>query len=208
VRRGSSVPAWLIAAGLLFLLATSVLVVSSVRRDPPRGHPISRLDALPEPTSLVGDRVITLDARDPSRWTRLDLSRGALVEAGDTLGWDLAVRRFRIVVNGGPGFAGRGGARRLAGRSFDSVSEAPATGYVTSDVTPGGDTISVELEDWYSYGFLSHLLEPREAVYAIRTADGRYAKVEIVGYYCPGAEPGCLTLRYVYQGDGSRRLSN
>ncbi len=45
-------------------------------------------------------------------------------------------------------------------------------------------------------------------MYAIRTADGRYAKVEIVGYYCPGAEPGCLTLRYVYQGDGSRRLSN
>jgi len=40
-------------------------------------------------------------------------------------------------------------------------------------------------------------------VWAVRTADGRYAKLEMVGYYCPGARPGCPTFRYVYQGDGS-----
>ena len=37
----------------------------------------------------------------------------------------------------------------------------------------------------------------------VRTADGRYAKLEILGYYCPGAHPGCLTFRYVFQGDGT-----
>lgn len=37
----------------------------------------------------------------------------------------------------------------------------------------------------------------------MRTADGRYAKLEMVGYYCPGARPGCPTFRYVYQGDGT-----
>jgi hypothetical protein len=41
-------------------------------------------------------------------------------------------------------------------------------------------------------------------VYAIRTADGRYAKLEIVSYYCPGAVSGCLTFRYAYQGSGAR----
>jgi hypothetical protein len=44
-------------------------------------------------------------------------------------------------------------------------------------------------------------------VWALRTADGRYVKFEILGYYCPGAQPGCLTIRYVYQGSGARSLT-
>jgi hypothetical protein len=43
-------------------------------------------------------------------------------------------------------------------------------------------------------------------VYAVRTADGRYAKVELVNYYCAGVGAACVTFRYAYQGDGSRRL--
>ena len=38
------------------------------------------------------------------------------------------------------------------------------------------------------------------------TADGRYAKLQLLSYYCPGARPGCLTFRYVYQGAGGRSL--
>jgi hypothetical protein len=44
-------------------------------------------------------------------------------------------------------------------------------------------------------------------VWAVRTADGRYAKLEMVGYYCPGPQPGCPTFRYVYQGDGTTRVA-
>ena len=44
--------------------------------------------------------------------------------------------------------------------------------------------------------------------YAVRTADGRYAKFSIVGYYCGEVRSGCFTIRYAYQGDGSRRLSH
>jgi hypothetical protein len=40
----------------------------------------------------------------------------------------------------------------------------------------------------------------------VRTADGRYAKLELVSYYCPRSQPGFVTLRYVYQGDGSRNV--
>jgi hypothetical protein len=47
------------------------------------------------------------------------------------------------------------------------------------------------------------VLTPKPHVWAVRTADGRYAKLEMLGYYCPGAQPGCPTFRYVYQGDGS-----
>ena len=32
--------------------------------------------------------------------------------------------------------------------------------------------------------------------YVIHTRDGRYVKLELLSYYCPGPEPGCLTFRY------------
>jgi hypothetical protein len=49
-------------------------------------------------------------------------------------------------------------------------------------------------------------VKPSPRVYALRTADGRYAKLEILSYYCPGAMPGCVTFRYVYQGAGGTEL--
>ena len=116
--------------------------------------------------------------------------------------WDLGFRRHHILVNGGDGFAGEGGAIALEGVAFDSLSLAPESGYLPS--TAGRDSTSPAFEDWYDYGFTSHLLEPRPRVYAIRTADGRYAKLEIVSYYCPEAVSGCLTFRYAYQGSGAR----
>ena len=51
------------------------------------------------------------------------------------------------------------------------------------------------------------MLSPKPRVWAVRTTDGRYAKLEIIGYYCPGPNPGCLTMRYVYQGDGSTTVA-
>jgi len=32
------------------------------------------------------------------------------------------------------------------------------------------------------------------------------AKIELLSYYCARGEPGCVTFRYVYQGDGSARV--
>jgi hypothetical protein len=46
-----------------------------------------------------------------------------------------------------------------------------------------------------------------DLTYAIRTADGKYAKMRLLSYYCDGGQAsGCFTLEYVYQGDGSRRF--
>jgi hypothetical protein len=43
--------------------------------------------------------------------------------------------------------------------------------------------------------------------FVIRTHDGRFAKLAILDYYCPGAEPGCVTLVYTYQGGGGTNRS-
>lgn len=197
-------PWWLWAAGVLFAVFALALVVASLRRpQPPTFAPTPRRPR-PVGDSLVRDRVVTVDARRSDRWVRFDFSRGSAVGGAEGAGWDLAFRRFRMVVNGGPAFPGRGGVVDLGEVPFDSVGSAPARGYAGTERKEGGEPRQATLEDWYQYDFFSHLLSPRPRTYAVRTADGRYAKVRFLSYYCPGTEAGCVTFRYTYRGDGGR----
>jgi hypothetical protein len=154
---------------------------------------------------LVGPVRYTVDATGADRWRHFSFRLGSVVEEPGARDWDLAFRRYFIIANGGPGFAGRGGIRDLGERSFAEVTAVPDGGYEAN--TGGADPTNPAIARWYRYGFFSHLLTPRPHVWAVRTADGRYAKLEIVGYYCTGGQPGCLTFRYVYQGDGSTAVA-
>src|SRR5581483_1747917 len=133
---------------------------------------------------------------------------GSVVDGTNATGWDLAFRRFQIIANGGRGFdgrfAGHAGIVDLGAVRFDDVTTVPADGYQENEGVP--DPKNPAIAGWYSYGFLSHVLSPKPHVWAVRTADGRYAKLELLAYYCPGSQPGCVTFRYVYQGDGSRTV--
>lgn len=186
------------------LIAAVVFVLSSLDRPelPMRLPDSPRVLTLGD--TLVGPVTTTVDASDERAWVRFDFSRSSVVPANDS-GWDLSFRRNLIIANGGPGFAGRGGIRDLGERAFDEVRDLPADGYVPNRVT--SDTVNTAIEKWYDYGFTTHLLTPKPRTYAVRTADGRYAKLAVVSYYCPGARPGCLTFRWAWQGDGSRRVS-
>lgn len=189
--------------GAMALVAVALVVGSLRRPEPPAWSPTPP-DPVETGEALVGPRTYTVDATDPDRWRFFDFSRGSIVDRPGPREWDLAFRRNEIVVNGGD-LAGDGGARPLEDVDFHSVRTLPPDGYVGSVVR--GDTTSAGIGKWYDYGFTSHLLTPKPVVYALRTADGRYAKMEILGYYCPGARAGCVTFRYVYRGDGSRSVS-
>jgi hypothetical protein len=200
---GSRLPAILVV-GAVLLLAGGFIFYSLQRPEPPTFAP-SALDEAPAGEDLVGPRTFTVDASAPDRWTFFSFSRGTVVESPGPLDWDLAFRRFRIIVNGGEGFRGIGGVRNLGETELEGVSVLPEGGY--EGTRARSDSVSLVLERWYDYSFFSHLLSPRRDVYAVRTADGRYALMELVGYYCPGALPGCLTFRYLYQGAGGRAMS-
>ncbi|TFG66809.1 MAG: hypothetical protein E4H28_00690 [Gemmatimonadales bacterium] len=202
--RTDSTPAWLWVVGVLFVVSIAAIVVISVRQPDPLVFNLSRFEPRDPPSGLAGPDTVTLDARSGDRWTLLDLESGAITVAANA--WDIGVKRHRLVVNGGEGFAGVGGVQRVE-VLFDDLSEAPASGYDRSHVTGGGDTINATLDDWYSYDFFSHLLEPMpDATFVVRTAEGNYAKLRVLSYYCPGPEPGCLTIEYSVQGNGSSEL--
>lgn len=192
-----------IAIGLIATAAV-LLVALSLRREPPVTFAPTPLEPREVGDALAGPVRVTIDASDPDRWVYFDFSRGAAIDDPEPAGWDLAFRRFDIAVNGGDGFQGSGGVQALTVSTLDSVAELPANGYAVTDARR--DSTNPAIDRWYDYGFTSHLLTPKPRVYAVRTADGRYAAVRFLSYYCPGARPGCMSFEYLYAGDGGRRV--
>jgi HmuY protein len=196
-------PSWLAPALLVtfILIAAVVFVASSLRR--PELAMFEPTASAPEPvTGLVGPRTYTIDSSDDAAWQYFDFSRGARVEPTDPLDWDIAFRRFHVIANGGTRFAGTAGVIDLGPVAFDSVTEAPADGYLATEAAR--DSVNRAIDRWYIYSWISHILKSSDHVYVVRTADGRYAKMRIVSYYCMGAMPGCMTFEYVYQESGDR----
>ena len=189
----------------IVVLVGIVFVATSLRQPTVAAYPPSSTTPRPAGDSLAGPLRYTIDASSSDHWRYFSFAQGGLVEPRDRVGWDLAFRRFHIIANGGEGFAGKGGIANLGIVPFESVTAAPAGGYVAS--TAGKDSANAATARWYRYSFTSHLLKPKGETWMVRTADGRYARMRIVSYYCPGPQPGCVTFEYVYQGDGSRDLA-
>jgi hypothetical protein len=130
----------------------------------------------------------------------------------NTTKWDVAFRGTTILVNGGASGPGQGGAQVYTGLFADLVT-APTTGYnVDAAATKAIPTGSGN--GWYTYSSTTNVVTPIAGrVLAIRTALGKYAKMEIQSYYqnAPAtptsANPsGYYTFRYVYQPSGSTSL--
>ncbi|HKW40768.1 MAG TPA: HmuY family protein [Gemmatimonadales bacterium] len=188
-------PVLVLVLGVAFALIVGSLVIGSLAR--PEFPPYTVTP--PHPTrvgdSIVGPATYTVDASATDRWRRFDFERNAIVDSGS---WDIALRRFHLI--SAPG----GGIVDLGVVPFDSVLELPADGYLPN--TAGPDTTNPAVGKWYSYSMLSHLLTTKRHVYGIHTARGTYAKLELLAYYCRDAGTACVTFRYAYQGDGTRRV--
>jgi hypothetical protein len=184
----------LVMGGAFVLLVASLLIGSLAR---PEFPPFSLTPPRPMAVgdTLVGPATYTLDASATDRWRTFDFGRNAAVDSGP---WDIAFRRFHLIA--APG----GGIVDIGVVPFDSVRELPAGGYLPN--TDASDTTNPGVGKWYSYSMLSHLLTTKHHVYGIRTSGAKYAKLELLAYYCKDAGTACITFRYAYQGDGSRRV--
>jgi len=187
-------------AGAFLLLVASLVIGSFTTPEfPPYGLTVPH--PAPVGDSLVGPGTYTLDASAGESWRRFHFARNAVVDSGP---WDIAFRRHHIIAASGAGIAD------LGALPFDSVREVPApeggTGYAPTEF--GRDTVNAGVGKWYAYSMLSHLLTSKRDVYAVRTVDGRYAKFEILAYYCRAVGAACYTVRYAFQGDGSRRVGS
>ncbi|MCH9015657.1 MAG: HmuY family protein [Gemmatimonadetes bacterium] len=186
LRSTSGKPVWLIGGFALFVLAIGYILVSSLIKRSATTYPFPSAAATPTARGSLVQDTVTIDARASGQWSFFDFESGGVDR--DTADWDLAFRRFAVIASGG--------VADLGEVVFGSVDEAPVTGYRSGINSDSTDAI---LGSWYSYGLISHLLEPKRRVYAIRTVENRFAKLEFLSYYCTGMVAGCVTFVYVYQ---------
>lgn len=140
-----------------------------------------------------------------------------------TKSWDIALSGTAILTNGGSSGPGEGGAQIVSG-TFESITEAPESGYeVDTEANP-----AIKGSDgWYTYtgdapsGPKHAVITVPGRVIVLRTAEGNYAKMEILSYYegnpnttteefenlATRPTSRFYTFRYVVQPNGSRIFS-
>ena len=177
----------LLLAGFGLFVATLVALVamSLSRRDQPTFAPtVFPRAAGPK----VGEMdTITIDARDDDAWRYVSLSRSVVLAPADTAGWELAVRRFRVIS------WGKASDRGAVPDTKSSGGDDRAGPWV--ETARGRDTVNAALKSWYRYSMVTHLLESRAHRYAVQRRDGGVITIQVLSYYCPELVAGCLTIR-------------
>jgi hypothetical protein len=136
-----------------------------------------------------------------------------------TTKWDIAFSSTKILVNSGTSGPGLGGAFVFKGL-FDDLKTIPAdSSFATDNSTAASYAIPLGSgRAWYTYDGLTTLVSPIAGrVLVIRTANGKYAKIEILNYYKGGVtlastasvndklfKQRYYTFRYAYQPNGSK----
>lgn len=110
--------------------------------------------------------------------------------------WDLAFKFASIMVNGG--VSGTGGMEMvpLDAADFDSITEAPADGYLT-DAEPDPENpydsgLAFDTDGgWYTYtGPPDHEFSVSNRLHVIRSTDGSYYKLKLTDFVDAAGTPG------------------
>ncbi|MCU0380501.1 MAG: HmuY family protein [Chitinophagaceae bacterium] len=154
------------------------------------------------------------------KFTFFSLERNTVVPSSDsaTNKWDIGFRGTTIITNSGNSGPGQGGAFVFIGL-FDDLLTIPADSVFRVDNAPSSYAIPTgSNRGWYVYNAPVNLVTPVPGrVLVIRTATGKYAKLEILNYYRGGVTPAATasdddklrnqrfyTFRYRFQPDGTK----
>jgi hypothetical protein len=175
--------------------------------------------------NLPGDTILGMSAMGQpygsGKFTFFSISNKSLVMNSDSAStkWDIGIRGTTIITNAGSSGPGTGGAFVYVG-TFDGLSAVPADSTFRVDAAPTYAITTGSGKGWYNYDGVSALITPLPGrVMVIRTATGKYAKLEILNYYKGGVTPSStasdnekmfnqrhVTFRFSYQADGTKNF--
>lgn len=179
-------------------------------------------DVVSPPLSAKTVQDIPADTANTGHFTFFSLDDSSIVALSDsaTAKWDIGFRGTTIIVNGGTSGPGAGGAFIYNGL-FSGLTTVPADSVFKQD-----NGSSFAINGWYTYTGTSsvpnHAILPVAGkVIVLRTADNKYAKIEILSYYkgnpntttaefadvATRPKSRFYTIKYVYQPDGSKQLN-
>lgn len=171
--------------------------------------------------NLIADSVIGSGQMGPygyGKFTFYSLRTNSIVPNTDSLttNWDLAFKGTTIRVNCGTSGIGNGGAYVYSGL-YGNLKTIDVNS-IKKDTT-GANAIPIGSGNGWYYNVANpiNLITPIAGrILAIRTADGKFAKVEILNYYKGGVTPASnasdsikafdsryYTFRYSYQPNGT-----
>lgn len=164
-----------------------------------------------------------LDATSYTDWVYFSFSEDKIVEVSDyqnDLSWDIAFHRGDLRLNGGASGIGQGEAVNTQETDWNAVTEAPASGYVkdeigtiTTNFTGTGietaeEPFSQTLSGWITIDTSNP--PPKYTyhnyVYVVKTADGKYVKLQIYDYKSAKNEGAYISFKYQYNADGSTKF--
>ena len=207
---------------VLLLLAGSIVFVSC-EKEKTEAPVILQAQTV---NDLAADPIIGISPQGQpygsGKFTLYSLENNLVISNSDsaTNKWDLGFRGTTIITNGGTGGPANGGAFVYVG-TFTDLSQVPADSTFRTDNAPTSYAITIGSDKgWYHYDGATQLVTPIPGrVLVIRTASGKYAKVEIQNYYKGGITPDAsatdddkltkqryYTFRYINQPDGTKKF--
>lgn len=211
-----------ITAAVVFTSCEKDKTITPVATDP-GAFKISVNGKIVTVNNLPADTIVGINATGQpvgvGKYAFYSLENNGWISNADsaTTKWDLAFSGTTIRVNNATSGPGNGGAFVLVG-TFDGLNTIPVDSVFRIDNHPVSYAITRGSgKGWYNYDGANNLLTPIPGrVLVIRTASGKYAKVEILNYYKGGVTPSATasdnvkineqryyTFRYTFQPNGT-----
>ena len=206
----------------LAAITTGIIVASCNKDEVPAPETVQTKTV----NNLQADTIIGIAASGQpygsGKYTLYSLETNSTIANSDsaTNKWDIGFRGTTIITNSGNSGPGAGGAFVYIG-TYSDLSTIPTDSTFRTDNAPTAYAIKTGSGNgWYSYNGATNLITPIPGrILVIRTASGKYAKIEIQNYYKGGVTPDAsasdndklmkqryFTFRYTYQSDGSKKF--
>jgi hypothetical protein len=193
----------------LVILLTFISLISSCEKDD-------------EPSVNTEEVTLSRTTEYGEDWIYFSFSTGAEVSGVDDSNyqinttWDIAFNRYNVRTNGGASGSGEATVFDAGELNFDAVTEAPETGYTpdssiqiveslaTTPPTMMASNGNILFVGAIEFSGPPPAYAPNNHIYIVKTANGKYAKIKITGFYNDLGDSGYLNFKYTYQSNGSR----
>lgn len=207
---------------LLSAALASVVLIASCRKEGDGTGTVTKV-TVATVRDLPADTIIGISPIGQpfgaGKFTFYSLERNEVVPPADsaTRRWDIGLRGTTLITNSGNSGPGAGGAFVFVGL-FEDLLRVPADSVFRTDNAPTNYAIPAgSNRAWFVYNPQANLVTPIPGrVLVIRTAGGKYAKLEVLNYYKGGQTPAVTapdddkirkqrfyTFRFAFQPDGS-----
>ena len=152
-------------------------------------------------SNIMGDTILGLNSMGipygSGKYTFFSLENNVVIANSDsaTNKWDIGFRGTTIITNSGNSGPGTGGAFIQTG-TFETLTTISADSAFRVDNAPAAYAITVApVKAGILINATANLITPIPGrILVIRTATGKYAKVEILNYYKGGVTPDAMSF--------------